>query len=320
MTIRDLYEFAIERGLSMDPRGEAALRAHMESLRREYATLTGQAAALFEVERLRNPFGDTRLVWGDPDTEVRRIVCGIDIDGAELLLADRLRDKGRPVDLVMAHHASAQGGAVASRSDIYFAQVKMLTDFGVPEHLADKLIRPQAAATAQRSTNFRNNQIAAALGMPLMTIHAPADLYLYHEGYRVLREDQPQTVGDLVAISDSWPEVQWLIERGLGTTVAVGDLSNPLGKTYCCFYGGWNPTPEVFEALCDHGCGTLWVVDTGESLNEVARRRNVSLVVTPHMPADNCGINRLFDDAMTRFGDFEIVETSNFVRVDRRRN
>lgn len=318
MTIRELYEFAIERGLALDPQGEAELRRRMADLRQEFDGLTGQARTLFEQERLRNPFGDTRVLVGDPDTEVKRLVCGINIDGGELLLADRLGDRGRPVDLVVAHHASAQGGAVASRQDVLWAQIRMMTDFGVPAHMADKLIRTAAAAMLPRSTDFRNNQIAEALGMPLMTIHAPADLYLYQEGYRILREDQPQTVGDLVDICDTWPEVQWMIERGLPTTVAVGDRGNPLGKVYACFYGGWNPTPEVFEALCDAGCGTLWVVDTSEALNEVARRRKVSIVVVPHMPADNYGLNRLFDDAMTRFGDFEIVETSGYVRVDRR--
>jgi hypothetical protein len=59
-------------------------------------------------------------------------------------------------------------------------------------------------------------------------------------------------------------------------------------------------------------------VDTSPELNEVARRRNVSIVVIPHMPADNYGLNGLFDDAMARLGDFDVVETSNFVRVDRR--
>lgn len=318
MTVRDLYEFAIERGLALDPRGEDALRAQLVALRADYDALTPQDRARFERERLHNPFGDTRIVCGDPDTQVRRLVCGIDITAAELLLADRLADKGRPVDLVLAHHASAHGGGIASRLDIYLAQVRMLTDFGVPAHLADKLIRPLAQVAAQRSTDYRNNQLAAALGLPLMTIHAPADLHLYQEAHRLLRETAPQTVGDLVSFSEGWPEVQWLGERGLGTTVPVGDLDSPLGKTYCCFYGGWNPTPEVFEALCDYGCGTLWVMATNEALNEVARRRRVSIVETPHMPADNYGLNRFFDAAMARFGDFEIVETGNFVRVDRR--
>jgi len=318
MTMRELYEFAIERGVALEPRGEQALRRHMADLQNEYEGLEGRAKVLFDDERTRNPFGDTRMLCGDPDTEVRRIVCGIDIDGTEILLADRLKDHGQPVDLVVAHHASAPGGGVGSKSDVLWAQVRMLTDFGVPDYVAHKLIRKAVAEPDQRSTNYKINQIAEALGMPFMTIHGPADLYLFDEGHRIIRQQQPQTVGDLVQISDSWPEVQWLMARGLGTSVAVGDLSSPLGKVYICFYGGWNPTPEVFEAICDAGCGTLWVVATSAALDEVARRRNVSIVVTPHYPADNYGLNRLFDDAMDRFGQFDVVQTSNFVRVDRR--
>lgn len=318
MTIRDLYEFSIERGFAMDPRGETLIRQQMAEVQRQYDGLTGKARTLFDAERLRNPFGDTRILVGDPETEVRRLVCGINIAAGEILLADRLRDKGQPVDLVVGHHTTPLGGGCGSREDVYLGQIGMLVRFGVAEHLADKLLRPAMGAPVQRSTDFTTNQIAAALGMPLMTIHGPADLYLYELGYRVLDEQQPRTVGDLVEISDGWPEVQWMTERGLNTQIAVGDARNPLGRVYCCFYGGWNPTPEVFEALCDVGCGTLWVVDTSEALNEVARKRKVSIVVTPHMPSDNIGINGLFDDAMRRFGDFEVVETSNYVRVDRR--
>jgi hypothetical protein len=317
MTIRDLYDFAIERAFALDPRGEETIRAQMADLQREYDALTGQARVMFEVERLRNPFGDTRMLVGDPATEVRRLLCGINITGAEILLADRLRDHGKPVDLVVGHHTSPLGGGCGSREDIYLGQRGMLTEFGVPKHLADKLLRPAMTVAEQRSSDYTANQIAEALGLPLMTIHGPADLYLYHEGGRVLREEQPQTVGDLLAISDRWPEVQWLIARGVATQIAVGDPQNPLGRVYYVFYGGWNPTPEVFEAICDAGCGTLWVVGTNDALNEVARKRNVSIVVTPHMPADNLGLNMLFDEAMTRFGEFEIVATSNYVRVER---
>lgn len=318
MTILDLYEFAIERGLALEPRGEAELRGLLAQAASHAESLTGADRLKFDQARLHNPFGDTRLLSGDPGTEVHRVLCGVNVDSGELLLADRLRDCGRPVDVVIAHHASAQGGGIGSREDILRAQVRMLTDFGVPAHRAEKLILPLAQAPGQRSTDYRLNQLAEALGLPLMTIHGPADLYVYQECRRVLRDDQPRTVGDLIAISDSWPEVQWFLQRGLGSSAAVGDPAALLGRTYCCFYGGWNPTPEVFEALCDAGCETLWVMDTGEPLNEVARRRGANIVVTPHMAADAGGLNRLFDAAMARFGDFDVVGVGGFVRVDRR--
>ncbi len=317
MTIRELYEFAIERGMQLDPRGPDELARQMEAVRAEYENLDGVERRLFDTERFSNPFGDTRIACGDADTTVERLICGIDIDGTEVLLADSLRRGDRPVDLVLAHHASAIGGGIGSRLETIWPQVRMLTDFGVPEHLAHKLVRPSSEGD-QRSHNLKVTQVAEALSLPLMTIHSPADAYLFREGARVLEEERPQTVGDLVDICDSWPEVGWLIERGKGTEVAVGDKRDPLGRTYHAFYGGWNPTPAVFEALCDAGCGTLWVLATSEALNEVAKRRNVSVVVVPHYPADNLGLNMLLDDAMDRFSDFDVIETSNFHRHDRR--
>ncbi|MBI3946988.1 MAG: hypothetical protein HY321_13775 [Armatimonadetes bacterium] len=316
MTIRDLYQFAIEQGMERDPRGPEELRRQMREAREEYEGLDGKERAGFDAERFTNPFGDTRLVYGDPETPVRRLVCGIDITVGEVLLADALRHHGRPVDLVLGHHTSGIAGALGSRRDTIWPQVRMLTDFGVPAHKAEKLIR-KGAEGQQRSVNAPVNQVAEALGLPLMTIHSPADAFLRQEGARALREEGLRTVGDLVAYCDSLPEVRWLIERGKGTEVAVGDRRDPLGKVYFCFYGGWNPTPEVFEAICEAGCGTLWVVATSEPLNEVARKRRVSVVVIPHYPADNFGLNRLFDAAMERFGDFDIVPTSNYVRIRR---
>ncbi len=317
MTVRELYEFAIDRGMDLDPRGREELERQMRDVRAEYEGLDEGARRRFDAERLTNPFGDTRIACGDDGATVERLICGINIDGAEVLLADRLRDHGRPVDLVLAHHASAIGGGIGSRLETIWPQVRMLTDFGVPAHLAHKLVRPSSEGD-QRSYNLKITQVSEALGMPLMTIHSPADAYLFQEGRRVLEEDRPETVGDLVDICDAWPEVSWLIERGKGTEVAVGDQRDPLGRVYHAFYGGWNPTPQVFEALCDAGCGTLWVLATSEELNRVARERNVSVVVVPHYPADNLGLNMLLDDAMDRFGDFDVVDTSDFHRHDRR--
>jgi hypothetical protein len=318
MTVNDLYRFAIDKATELDPRGSQELARSLERVRVEYDALDEKAKQLFDKERLTNPFGDTRIVGGDPDATVERLVCGVNIYGAEVLLADALGRHGKPVDLVVEHHPSG-GGALGSRFDTLWPQVKMLTDVGVPAHRAEKLIR-KTADEPQRSTDYQVNQIATALGIPMMSIHSPADIFLYAEGHRILREDRPETVGDLMDICDSWPEVQWMMDRGRATQVAVGDRRDPLGKVYAVFYGGRNPTPEVFEAICDADCGTLWVVDTSDDLNEVARRRHVSIVVVPHFPADNLGLNLLFDAAMERFGEFDVVDCGNYVRVDRRGN
>ena len=318
MTVNDLYRFAIEKATELDPRGPEELARHLERVRDEYDGLDEKAKRLFDTERLTNPFGDTRIVGGDPDARVERLICGVNIAGPEVLLADALGRHGKPVDLVVEHHPSG-GGALGSRFDTIWPQVKMLTDVGVPAHRAEKLVR-RGSEGDQRGVDFQVNQIAAALGIPLMAIHSPADAFLFAEGHRIVREDQPATVGDLMDICDGWPEARWMVERGKATEVAVGDRRDPLGRVYAVFYGGWNPTPEVFEAICEAGCGTLWVVGTSEELNEIARRRHVSIVVVPHFPADNVGLNLLLDAAMDRFGSFDVVDCGNYVRVDRRGN
>ncbi len=316
MTIHDLYTFFVRKGMELDPRSRDALDEQMTQARSAYDAADEGGKLGLDTERFTNPYGDTRIVHGDPGAHVRRIVCGIDIDGTEILMADRLRDHGRPVDLVLGHHPSAIGGALGSRVDTIWPQVALSSDFGVPEHVATKLVR-KASQGDERSYAVRVNQIAQVLGIPLMTVHSPADLCVYQEAQRVLSENRPKTVGELVELSDGWPEVQWLRAQGKGTEIAVGDARDPLGKVYCGFFGGWNPSPELFEALCDAACGTLWVMATSEALNEVARKRHASIVVTPHHPADNIGLNLLLDAAQAELGEFDIIECSNFKRIAR---
>lgn len=316
MTVQELYRFAIEKGTELDPRGADELARQMGEARDEYEGLDETAKRIFDTERFENPFGDTRIVCGDPEAEVKRIICGIDIGGAEVVMADNLRHHGTPVDMVVAHHPSVQGGGLGSRRDTIWPQVRMMTDFGVPEHKAAKLVR-KGAEGIERSHDFKITQVAQAVGMPFMTIHSPADIFLLREGERILAEEEPRTVGDLIDIFNSWPEVGWLIDRGKGAETIVGDKRDPLGKTYFSFYGGWNPTPEAFEAICEAGCGTLCALGVGDDLQEIARKNHISIVIVPHYPADNLGLNMLFDAVMAHFGEFDIIECGNFVRVAR---
>ncbi|MDP6775654.1 MAG: NGG1p interacting factor NIF3, partial [Candidatus Latescibacteria bacterium] len=94
MTLRDFYESAIEVGKAADRRGKDALGRHLEEVAARYEDMSDRERRLFDGVRLENPFGDTRIVHGDPETELGRVVLGIDIDGAELLLASELTRLG----------------------------------------------------------------------------------------------------------------------------------------------------------------------------------------------------------------------------------
>ena len=318
MTMRELYTFAIRKGMSLDPQGIETLEAQMARCRKEYEILPDDKKWTFEKERCTNPFGDTRILVGDPHTELHRILVGIDILGAEVLLAAALTASGRKIDMVLSHHASALAGDLASPEDVLIAQVKMMTDAGVPKSKAQKLVR-ETMKGKERPWDARHVQVAEALSIPLMGIHGPADLCMFQYYYSRFEEHKPETVGDLVDLLNEDPEVRWTMNRyGKGTEVAVGHCDDDLGRIYGVFYGGWNPTPPCFEALCEAGIGTMVCIATSDELNKIASKHHVNIVVIPHYPADNVGLNLLLDEAMDELGEIEVMECSNYVRIDRR--
>ncbi len=314
MTIRELYGESIEWGMELDPRGPQALRKQMQCSRAEYEKLSGRNKTLYDAERLNNPFGDTRIMCGDPDTELTRVIVGIDIDTAEILLAEALRQRGERLDAIIGHHASAMS-AMTSAEDTMGVQVEMMVADGVLRSRAESLVRNDLKGRP-RPFNYRIVQMAEALGIPLMTIHTPADLHAYDHTHKLVAEREPQKVGDLVEIIAGWPEVQWAIERGEQPKVAAGDARNSIGKMHCHFTGGWNPTPVAMTAMCEAGVETFVLMASSAPLEEVANKYHASIVVAPHYPADNVGINLLLDRACA-ISPLDVVDTSNFVRVTR---
>jgi len=317
MTLSEFYQAAIRVGVEADPRGQEAVRGHLDKLIDEYQDMPDDKKRLFDAERLTNPFGDTRIVAGGPDTQLNRVMIGIDIDGAELLLAAELTRRGRPVDAVVAHHGSAIAGGIASRHDTAIPQLTMAARAGVPEPRAWKLLQ-EVIGKEGGSWNLRILQIAQALETALLTVHSPADACLDELVRTLVQRERPETVEDLRRLIEAWPECQWLIDIARhAPTVDAGDAKAPLGKVYRCLYGGWNPTPELFEELCKAGVGTFVVVASTPKFRELAGQYGASIIVIPHYPADNAGINIMLDRIMPGGDQFEFVEISNFRRCRR---
>jgi hypothetical protein len=65
-------------------------------------------------------------------------MTGVDIEVGEVLLADRLGEKGKPVDLIMAHHP--EGKALAELHDVMHLQEDIMAGYGVPINVAESLM------------------------------------------------------------------------------------------------------------------------------------------------------------------------------------
>jgi hypothetical protein len=139
MKFREIYELAVQKGIASDLRGEAEITGMLERLRKEYEEMKAGEKDEFAQERLHNPFSDTRMLFGDENLEIESILCGIDMEVGEVLLADRLRDKGQKIDLILAHHP--EGKALAALFQVMHLQEDLLGQLGVPINVAEGILR-----------------------------------------------------------------------------------------------------------------------------------------------------------------------------------
>ena len=135
MKLQEFFRLAIQSGIDADPRGRAAVEQELLETRKAYEELKPAYRATFDQEKLENPYTDSRILYGSPAREVTNILAGIDIETPELLLADRLIQKGREIDLVLAHHP--EGRAYANFYEVMKMQADILNRFGVPINVAE---------------------------------------------------------------------------------------------------------------------------------------------------------------------------------------
>jgi hypothetical protein len=121
MTIQQIYNLAIEMGMKADPRGYETVRKYMDRSRKEFEELPEKKKKFFDEESLQNPYSDTRILYGAPTIRVDKLIAGIDAGVEDVLLLDRLNQKGQDIDLLIAHHPS--GHALASLHEVMDLQV-----------------------------------------------------------------------------------------------------------------------------------------------------------------------------------------------------
>ncbi|HVG98783.1 MAG TPA: hypothetical protein VNK05_17885 [Chloroflexota bacterium] len=320
MNLRELYETSIRLGMALDVRGEAALRAQMERVRREYEALPEAQRPAFDRERFRNPFGDVRIAVGPEDVELRTILLGINIGVPELLLADRLRSRGQRIDAVIAHHTSGIGIAPSLVHDFMPVAIEFLTGEGVPRDAAERVIGAYVEEKWRDLEDFHRSgpDTARLLGFPLACIHTPADYYI-GEGVRpAVEAAAPRTVGDVQRAIDALPEVQGAARAaGASTRVMSGTADWPAGRMLLKFGGGYILPPEAYTLLGEAGVNTVVQIGCTPVHARAAEAAGVAIVRVPHAACDNIGINLLLDAVEQIHGPLEVIACNSFERIRR---
>ena len=134
MKLGKLYDLVVKFGMEADPRPKAKVLETMARAKKEYRALRGEKKSFFDKEKLRNPYSDTRILYGDASTEIATVMVGVDIGGEELLLCDRLNQSGKSIDLAMSHHP--HGPALARLSEVMNIHSDLLNKLGIPLDVA----------------------------------------------------------------------------------------------------------------------------------------------------------------------------------------
>jgi len=316
MKLKEFFDKAIQIGIDNDPRGREEVEKTLERTKKSYDKLSDEKKAYFDTDSLTNPFADSRFLHGDPDTDIETILVGVDMEGAELLLADRLNEKGKKIDLVLAHHP--EGPGVPGLPEVMYVQSDIWHTIGVPITTGDSLIDKRSKEVSRRAIGANCNRsvdFARILDIPFACVHTPADNCVSNYLQKKFDEAKPERVSDVIDILMKEKEYQLSAKIGTGPKmVNPGSEDNRAGKVLVDMTGGTSGPKEMIERIANTQIGTIVMMHIPEDMYKEAVKHNLNIVIAGHIASDAVGLNLLFDQ-MEGADKLNFLECSGYVRV-----
>ncbi len=225
-----------------------------------------------------------------PGSGIERVMMGIDIGEAELLLA-----KQQGFDCAIAHHP-AGGTARVRFHEVLARHQEMMMAHGVPPAVATEAVAELALRReiAGHASNYdRAPAVARLLQLPFMSIHTPLDEIGRQRMVRRLEGCDPaSTVGDAIEALRTLGEFQKALTA---IETRLGRKDNPLGRWVVVHGAGTNGGYSVAKAYFSHGADTVLYIHVSPTdlkrLREDPELSGKNLIVTGHIASDSVGIN-----------------------------
>jgi hypothetical protein len=298
MKIGKFYRNAVTAGIAADLRGREEIEGLLAEAAKDFRKTEDAEKKYFDQDRLFNPYADSRLLYGDPEADIGRILAGIDIDGGELHLAHTLnKDAAGPkIGLVLGHHP--MGTALYQMFDVMHIQARLLAlhgvTIGVAEQLMDKRIeeveRRLLPANATRTTD-----LARALDLPLMCLHTVADNCVTKYLTDLFAAEKPVRLKDLVKLLRDIPEYEKSVRLQAPPKIISGKDSGSCGKIFVDMTGGTEGAGDIFDKLASGGVSTIVGMHMSEEHLTNAKKAGLNVVIAGHIPSDVLGLNLLLD-------------------------
>ena len=312
MRAKEIFNLAIKKGIEVDLRGKETVGRILKRRREKYERLSEKED--FDLEALENPYLDSRILYIAQDKEIKRILVGIDIEPAEILLAKEIGN----IDLIISHHPLGKG--LANLANVMELQCDILNLYGVPINIAEGLMKERIEEVARGMNKFNHQRTvdtAKILGFNLMCLHTVCDnLATKFLKDKVEKENSLMRIEDLLNLLKGIPEFKEAIKFGAGPKIFVGDPERRCGKIALTeTTGGTEGSPKIYEKLASAGVGTVIGMHMEEERKKEAEAANINVVISGHIPCDSLGMN-LFLDELEKRG-IEIIPCSGLIRVRR---
>ncbi len=319
MKLKTLFKHAVDIGIEADIRGRKYLEKQLKKEADRQKKLEGKEKQYADEERTWNPYADSRIINGTGEEEVKTVFVGIDIETPEVLLADRLREKGHKIDALMIHHP--EGRALADLDKVMTLNCDVAAAAGVPINQSEYLYRPRMEKIwrAIHADNLlRVQQAAAHLDFPAFCTHTITDNLVWGLMEKMICKKQWDDLGEIINAIRDIPEYDFYAKKGNPPIIVNGSSSSRPGKIAATgFTGGTNGPEEMFEQQAAAGVGTILCMHFTEKEVEVGRKHNLNLIQCSHMASDVIGMNILIDGLQKLEKKFDVVGASGFHRVKR---
>lgn len=320
MKLEQLYRNAVKIGIENDLRGKEEIKKILNEEKEKFDSLKKDELEYYDKDRLFNPFSDSRVLNGELNTEVKKVIVGIDMETGEMLLTYLLnKDLGQKIDLIIAHHP--EGYALAQLYDVMKLQADLMASYGINISVAEQLMEKRISEIERRLmpvNHTRAVDAAKVLGIPMMCIHTPADNCVTNYLKKTFEKQKPYKLKDLIKILKNIPEYKKSAKLQVPPKIVSGSENSKCGKIYIDMTGGTEGSKEIFEKYANSGVSTLVGMHLSEEHLENAKKAKLNVVIAGHISSDVLGLNLLFDE-IEKEEKLEFVGISGFERMRRKK-
>jgi len=312
MKLKEIYQKIIEEGIKADIRKEEEIKLILKEQKKIYENIKDKET--FDTDFLFNPFSDTRVLYGDLNSEIKSIIVGIDVDVAEILFVDMLKKSNTDIDLVISHHPA--GKAYANFYEVMDIQIDMLIKEGISVSVAESLLSERKAEIERKVSAANHNRvvdIAKWLKINFLCAHTPADNLAYRYIKNIIEKRKPYKLKDIIDILLEIPEYKYASTYNNPPKIVLGNKDSKVSKIHIEFTGGTEGPIDIYKKLADSGVDTIIAMHQSEEHFKRCKEERINVIFASHIASDTLGVNLLLD-VLEKKEKLKIYEFSGFRR------